>query len=241
MEVTKFYDEKWEDFLDMPKEAFFEGYGIRLDGVFKVVMKTKFALQLFLSTVCILFNGFFVTFLLSKKQFRSWMFFPLILQSIIDIFSAGFMNVLFENVRRLQILQLVERQIVWVGEPRAAIHDIMFLSRLRVTVYCFLGFSRMLLNEYSTGYCILTIAFFRYMGVCRPFSGIPKNFHRRISFILLAFVVLSISGMVVAVIFDNHILFDIDDWSKQLESYENHRMDDLDLLDRAAMSQNLTS
>ena len=157
MEVTQFYDDKWEDFLNVPKKVFFDGYGIRLDGAFEVVMQLKFLVQLCLSAACIMFYGLFILFLLSKKHFRSWMFFPIILQGVIGIFCAGFMNIFLERVRMDQIREVAQYLSAINGEPRATIHDMMFLYRSNVGTNCFKGFSGMLLNEYSTGYCILAV------------------------------------------------------------------------------------
>ena len=147
MEVTQFFDDKWEDLLNVPKEIFFKGYGIRLDGVFEMVMQAKLLLQLGLSASCILFNALFISFLLSKKHFRSWMFFPIFLQALVDIISAGFMNIWFENLYMNHLQNLKKGQLLEIGEARATIYQMTSLYATKDFVYCFLSFSRILLNE----------------------------------------------------------------------------------------------
>ena len=210
MEVTPFYDDKWEDFLNVPKEVFFKGYGIQLDGVFEVVMQIKFLVQLCLSSTCILFNALFVSFLLSQKQFRSW----------IDIVSAGFMNILFEKAQLIRLQQLKSYQLRIIGKPRVSIQEIItsYFSKNSYKL-CFLTYARILLNEYGTCYCILATAFFRYLGVCCPFTEIPANFHRRFSFILLAVIGLSFSGMALALVFDERFLFDGESIANNIGGY----------------------
>ena len=231
MEVTPFYDDKWEDFLNVPKEVFFEGYGIQLDGVFEVVMQIKFLVQLCLSSTCILFNALFVSFLLSQKQFRSWMFFPIIMQAIIDIVSAGFMNILFEKAQLIRLQQLISYQLRIIGKPRVSIQEIItsYFSKYSYKL-CLLTYARILLNEYGTCYCILATAFFRYLGVCCHFTEIPANFHRRFSFILLAVIGLSFSGMALALVFDERFLFDGESIANNIGYYGRLKTGALDLL-----------
>ena len=83
------------------------------------------------------------------------------------------------------------------------------------------------------GYCVMATAFFRYLSICHPFYEVPKNFHRRLSFVLLAVIGLSLSGMALAVVFDERFFFDADSIPRY---YSRHKTGVLDLLDCLAIS-----
>ena len=59
-------------------------------------MGAKQVTEIFLSTVCILYNFLLLVFLVKTKEFRNWAFFPMMLQAFVDLIGPGIANIAFE-------------------------------------------------------------------------------------------------------------------------------------------------
>ena len=141
-----------------------------LDNSFLNMMMTKATISCVLSLSCILLNFSLLVFLLQTKEFRDWKFFPLCYQASIDLIGPGFANFAFEIIsyRATSLFTSYwgEQVLVLANKPTNLL-EIAFMNDITA---CVLNFARMMLNEFTTGVCIGTTAFIRYVLICEPTS-----------------------------------------------------------------------
>ena len=141
--------------------------------------------SIFGSVVCIVLNFFLILCVLTIKEFKNWAFFPVCLQAAIDIAGPGFANIIY-NVKSFSIL----REELEYTDYTASEH---FESSTFVAgnTGCFLTFFRSILNEYTTGLCVLASAFLRYCLVCHPAAKILSQGNmKKISLVLVLAIVI---------------------------------------------------
>ena len=125
-----------------------------------------------LSVLCIILNVFLVYFLLREDEFRDLKLFSLYFQAIVDIVGPGVANCVFD------ILVYYDLRSWWdlASETESLVYRFN-LQTVRIKfamvdgsnqVKCIINFFRLMLNEYSTGWCIAATAFVRYVLVCHP-------------------------------------------------------------------------
>ena len=114
------------------------------------------------SSICVVLNSFLVAFIAVNKEFRNLKFSPVVFQAVADIIGPGVANFVYE----LRLLDEALKENRFMGLSRF----IETNTSLRLFTYesCFLNFLRIILNEYTTGFCVLAVAFIRYALVCHP-------------------------------------------------------------------------
>ena len=138
----------------------------------------KTVITCFMSFVCVVFNSLLFTFLLSKREYRNLKFFPVFVQIAVDILGPGAANLLYEVIAYKEITgfdadaTMMVASFLYRGIHLGLLND---FSRVRDMKGCILNFFRSLLNEYTTGLCVVATAFIRYILVCRPTSTLFKN------------------------------------------------------------------
>ena len=138
----------------------------------------KTLITCFMSFVCIVFNSLLFTFLLSKREYRNLKFFPVFVQTAVDILGPGAANLIYEVIAYMGITGFVTDAAMSLSSLYFRGFDLGMLedfSRVRDMKGCILTFFRSLLNEYTTGLCVVATAFIRYILVCRPTSTLFKN------------------------------------------------------------------
>ena len=118
------------------------------------------------SAICIVLNSFLIICILTTDDFQNWIFFPVCVQAAIDIAGPGFANIAYS--------------VISFGNLRDGINNVEYfrsddfevLTFVDGNLGCFLTFFRSILNEYTTGVCVLTSAFFRYCLICHPTARI---------------------------------------------------------------------
>ena len=122
------------------------------DDSFVAIMKSRLGITSYLSIQSSIMNSLLLSFLLYNKEFRSWLFFPLMLQAAIDIIGPGISNLLFEWKLYLQVLSMTEHYNEFMEEnQRFVVRRVEDLNALSDVTGCFLMYVRCLLNEYTTG------------------------------------------------------------------------------------------
>ena len=165
----------WEDLVQIPLEILTLNKGINLDETFFDVMKIKRGIVCYLSAQCVIMNVILLSFLLMTKEFRKWMFYPVMFQAIIDIVGPGLANAMNE-LRLVQHMYEYRDEKIFrtgFGKVLPTAFDLLYFER--DTFACLVLYLRVLINEYSTGVCILITAFYRYLLVCHPVSKIPRK------------------------------------------------------------------
>ena len=89
-------DKLWEDLVQLPVEALIENRGLNLDERFFLIMKVKRGIVCYLSAQCVVMNFILLSFLLVTKEYRKWMFYPVMFQALIDICGPGVANAIYE-------------------------------------------------------------------------------------------------------------------------------------------------
>ena len=168
-----------------------------MDETFYKVMRYRVSISTFLNIQSILMNFFLLLFLFSNKEFRKWLFFPLMMQATVDIVGPGIANMIFEWKLYYHwpvISDAFEYQISFdYNDP--VIADGESLQVLPGSFACVLIHLRSLLNEYTTGYCLLATALFRYILVCHPNVNLTAKFYKKVAVALVSipFIALFVS------------------------------------------------
>ena len=114
------------------------------------MMDVKFWAEMYLSSQCVIMNALILAFLGSTKQFRTWQFFPLMLQATVDLIGPGVANLFFEVqlLDKLPRVAVLNQQIF--GDP-GFISNPFELQSVHGTGACVIMHLRFLVNDYSTG------------------------------------------------------------------------------------------
>ena len=126
------------------------------------------------SAICIVLNSLLIICILTIDDFKNWIFFPVCLQVVIDIAGPGFANIV-SNVISLGSLQEGLEYVEYLAPE-----EFERLTFVAGNLGCPLTFFRSILNEYTTGVCVLASAFFRYCLICHPTARIasPENLRK---------------------------------------------------------------
>ena len=153
------------------------------------------------SAICIILNTLLIYFILSSDEFRDLKFFPVGFQALIDILGPGVSNIAYEIVSYERLHNFRYQEI----PSYMSMINLDRFSRVGGLFACILTYFRTILNEYTTGYCILASAFVRYCLICRPTSEIlTKNRLKAIMCGILIISLLAILSNFADMIFNFH-------------------------------------
>ena len=148
------------------------------------------------SVICIVLNLFLIMCVLTMEDFRGWIFFPVCMQAAIDIVGPGFANIFYNVISFNNLREELSSLEYLISE------EFEKLTKVDGKVGCILVFFRSILNEYTTGICVLASAFFRYCLICHPTAGISSEENLKnisISLLLAIFVILTLNFWDMAV------------------------------------------
>ena len=147
-----------------------------MDKTFYLIMNTKFGIELYLSLQCIVMNFLLLTFLFSTKEFRSWQFFPLMMQATVDIVGPGFANIAFEVKLRNKLPALEDefQSSFEVEVENALIRRPYELQLVQGTGACAVMIFRCLLNDYRDSLLSFFFPFYRQINHMKNTLG-KKN------------------------------------------------------------------
>ena len=136
----------------------------------------KTAISCSMSLICIIFNSFLLLFFAFEKSFRKLNFCPVVAQAVIDLLGPGLANFVYEIWSHVTVSgDFGHWAVVTFGGSGIEFSLIEGISRLRNWPGCFLSFLRILMNEYTTGMCVLATSLIRYLLICHPTSTLPEN------------------------------------------------------------------
>ena len=99
-------------------------------------MGAKQVTEIFLSTICILYNFLLLVFLVKTKEFRNWASFPMMLQAFLDLIGPGIANIVFEWKLAFEI----EKYIEWMAHRYIIIfllpHSFVLFTSLHGIAQC---------------------------------------------------------------------------------------------------------
>ena len=122
------------------------------DDSFVAIMKSRLGITAYLSIQSSIMNSLLLSFLLYNKEYRSWLFFPLMLQATIDIIGPGISNLVFEWKLYFQLSSITEHYNGFLDQnQRYIVQQVDDLNTLTDGMGCVLMYVRCLLNEYTTG------------------------------------------------------------------------------------------
>ena len=139
------------------------------DDAFMIVFMVKTVVTCSLSSLCVLLNSLLIFFVLTTKEFCNLKFAPVVIQAFVDIIGPGIANFIYE------ILALKETRREEVAKKLSEILQMADFIRPMGALACVTTFLRVILNEYTTGSCVLATAFIRYVLVCHPTRNIIKR------------------------------------------------------------------
>ena len=193
----------WEDMVQFPLEILTANKGINLDETFFRVMKVKRGIVCYLSAQCVLMNVILLSFLLMTKEFRKWMFYPVMFQALIDILGPGLANMINELGLVQHMYEYKDEIVFKTGVNKAFPNGFDNLFHGISAFSCVVTYLRVLVNEYSTGSCILVTALYRYILVCHPTIKIPKKVCILLGLGATALTIIGIIGGSADLVFNN--------------------------------------
>ena len=136
----------------------------------------KTAISCSMSLICIIFNSLLLLFFAFEKSFRKLNFCPVVAQAVIDLLGPGLANFVYEIWSYATVSGDFGHWAVVVFEVKGIEFSLVEgISRLRNWPGCFLSFLRILMNEYTTGMCVLATSLIRYLLICHPTTTLPEN------------------------------------------------------------------
>ena len=156
-------------------------------------MLIKMAMTTVLSLSCALLNFLLIVFCLSEKEFRDLKFFPIGFQALIDLLGPGLASLLYEIRIYFTAFSTHWGHADPASQP-VSMPRILRSLEMQTVFDCILMFFRSLLNEYSTGICILTTSFIRYILVCHPTSDFLT--HKKLVFMASLIIVVASCGAI---------------------------------------------
>ena len=104
------------------------------------------------------------------EEFRKWDFFPICFQASVDTVAPGIGNLIYEILSYKNFLSEARKEELEI-QNKFSVTKLLEISDLESQLGCVLTYLRSILNEGSTGLCILATAFIRYTLVCHPTSN----------------------------------------------------------------------
>ena len=191
-----------DDVLSIPLALMISNEGFRLDETLTSVMKWKFVISSSLSAYCVVGNLLLVTFLLSTEEYRKWHFFPILFQALTDLIGAGISNAVYE----WKFLKYWPKRITFYIEFFTTnfipLGDLMRVFAPPGIKFCVLNHLRQLLNDFSTGLCVVTTAYYRYIFVCHPTYDLTDSFCLKMALGIVMVIVLAFVGNTLDLVFN---------------------------------------
>ena len=176
--------------------------GFRLDETLVSLMNWKFWLSSFLSVYCVIGNLLLITFLLSVQEYRTWQFFPIFLQALTDLIGAGISNAVYE----WKFSKYWPKSMnIWIRLNTTnfiALGAFLPIFAPKGIEFCVLNYLRQLLNDFSTGLCIVTTAYYRYILVCHPTYDLTDKFCLKMALGMVTVIVLAFVGNTLDLLFN---------------------------------------
>ena len=114
-------------------------------------------------------NSFLIICILTLEDFKNWIFFPVCLQAAIDIVGPGFASIAHNVISLRSLRSKLENKEYFSSR------DFEILKFVDGNLGCSLTFFRSILNEYTSGLCVLVSAFLRYCLICHPTASISSE------------------------------------------------------------------
>ena len=156
------------------------------------------------SGLCVILNAMLLFFLCTRKKFRNLKFFPLMFQALVDMMGSGIANIIHELLLYPQFKKEVTSKIdPDSNESKEVFYDsLLSLIRLSGLWGCFITYLRLVLNEHTTGLCVLLAAFIRYVLVCHPRRKILNRCLGMLCSFSIIYVILALTANVLDMYFN---------------------------------------
>ena len=196
-----------------------------LDSGFRVFHLFVTAFTVCGSISCTLLNLFLIYCLLTIDEFKSLLFFPIGLQAAVDALGPGVSNMIYSLVSHFRMRkEFLDYGTSYLEYNNMAFYYFESTVMLIGETGCVLTFFRSILNEFSTGLCVLASAFIRYCLICHPTREI---FTRKVKRAFSIALVVAILILVLANMADMSINYRpvVVDTGHYLEDYYNTTFD----------------
>ena len=143
------------------------------------------------SVLCTVLNSYLIYCLVTVEDFKNLIFFPIGMQAAIDVIGPGISNIIYSCLAHLQLRDTISDYRLGTNYFEPSIDSIESSVTIFGKLGCLLTFFRSILNEFSTGYCVLASAFIRYCLICHPTRDILTVTRLRALSMVLVLVVLA--------------------------------------------------
>ena len=169
------------------------GEGFTLTSEYKNFLTVTKNVSLFLGIQSTFLNFVLFLNLLLDKELRTWMFYPITFQIFCDLIGAGIANTVYELRNGYEkIFREINLQMFIFGLP---VNEIDSFHASTSFWACFLTYSRIYLNEYSTGVCVCATGLIRYLLICRPRMIVKDVTYRRIAIAMTLLVLCAVGAI----------------------------------------------
>ena len=118
---------------------------------------------------CILTNSVILLAIKGCKELHSVSGFPIAFQAFADIVFSGVCRIIIFLVHIASELSTESSAFLYNGSI-AKFLRIVSLVKYGIETHCFMSYLVDICDNYFTAFCILNIAFVRFMCICRPFT-----------------------------------------------------------------------
>ncbi|XP_075259987.1 uncharacterized protein LOC142351728 [Convolutriloba macropyga] len=163
--TNEIVEEEVEPTVEPPLYQISEGY-IRY---WEVLWKLKlglFSFQLLTGVVNFVLNTYIVCLITFNKHFRKLEFYPLAVNSFVDIWGATLVVVPHEFILLSTLFDMHKFEHVFTGGIWDTMRQWYYLSGFGPE--CTFYFFRVVFSQYTTGPCVLLLALDRFCAVCMP-------------------------------------------------------------------------
>ena len=169
------------------------GEGFTVTSQYKKFLTATNNVSLFLSIQSTFLNFLLILNLLLDKEFRTWQFYPITFQIFCDLIGAGIANTVYELKNGYDKLFGDIKLEIFTFD--LSINEVDLFHASAEFWMCFLTYSRVYLNEYSTGVSVCATGLIRYLLVCRPTMIVKDVIYRRIAIAMTLLVICAVGAI----------------------------------------------
>ena len=146
-----------------------------------------------LSVPCIFYNILLLTVLVSDKDFRSWQFFPMMMQCGMDAIGPGLANIVYNYQLESKAVTMNDLPVefIWT-EKKVPLKVFSYFGRYDGYDACAWTYLREYFIEVTTGICVCATALYRYLLVCHPTYKVEDIFYKKGAVFITSIIVFEI-------------------------------------------------
>ena len=183
-----------------------------------------------LSVPCIIYNVLLLTVLALDKDFRSWQFFPMILQCGMDAIGPGLANIVYNYQLENKAVSMNDLPVefIWT-EKKVPLKVLSYFGCYGGYDACAWTYLREIFNELSTEICVCATGLYPYLLVCHPTYKVEDTFYKKGAVVIGTILVLEIVTVTTDFALNNAYQIVIFEFQKQRFQYHHSKTNNLNI------------